>query len=69
MTKHLLQVSVPQSPDVMDFWKGDTQGWKNFSSGSVVNHLVALVAVPRMVPEALSLSGALMREAGGGEAA
>lgn len=26
------------------------------------------VAVPRMVPEALSLSVALMREAGGGEA-
>lgn len=31
-----------QNPDVMDFWKGHTQWWKNSFLGSVVIHLVEL---------------------------
>lgn len=35
-------VGFQQSPNVMHFWKGSTQGWKIFSLGSVVIHLVEL---------------------------
>lgn len=46
-------VGIQQSPDIMDFWNGSTQVWKNFSLGSVVIHLVELQRsqkrCPRMV--------------------